>query len=246
MATARTGMVLNRPVFTQQRFSSASLTVLTTLIHRFTEPGTYQVTVTGGGATRSDSVDVSADGPHQQVNIDMSKPGDGRGSSRTGEAGGGCCCEPAAGRDLAVGGVAAFYASAGTGAYRVSVTHTGEREKRVVLDSSKTVPRGDFFALTLVRPGTYTITDELSSATSTVRVLVPERGRTDTEVVALLKLADGRFEPSTAELLAGQSVVVELDAEGRIACELDDPDETPDPIRSGRHTYRRSRRDTEA
>ena len=207
-------MVLNRPVFTQQRFSSASLTVLTTLIHRFTEPGTYHVAVTGGAATRNDSVIVSASGAHQQVNIDMSKSGNGRGGAPTGRAGAGCCCEPAAGRDLVVGGVVASYASAGTGAYRVAVTHMGEREKRVVLDSAKTVPKGDYFALTLVRPGTYTITDELSSATSTVRVLVPERGRTDTEVVALLKLGEGRFEPSAAELLAGQSVVVELDAFG--------------------------------
>ena len=244
MATARTGMVLNRPVFTQQRFSSASLTVLTTLIHRFTEPGAYQVTVTGGGTTRVDSVNVAAAGAHQQVNIDMSKSGNGRGGAPTGRAGAGCCCEPAAGRDLVVGGVVAFYASAGTGAYRVAVTHMGEREKRVVLDSAKTVPKGDYFALTLVRPGTYTITDELSSATATVKVRVPERGRTDTEAVTLMALGERGFEPSATELLAGQSVVVDLGAEGRIACVLDDPDATPDPVRSGRHTFRRGREGT--
>ena len=94
-------MVLNRPVFTQHRFSSFALTVLSTLIHRFSEAGNYQVTVTGGGSTRTDSLSVSLVGTHQQVNIDMSKSGNAASAvASAGEsAKGGCCCEPAAGRD---------------------------------------------------------------------------------------------------------------------------------------------------
>jgi hypothetical protein len=233
-------MVLNRPVFTQQRFSSAALTVLSTLIHRFTEAGTYQVAVTGSGTTRIDSLTVSLVGTHQQVNIDMAKAGNARGSSGAGDhANGGCCCEPAAGRDLAVGGVVAFYASGGTGVYTVAITRLGEREKHVVMDSSKTVPSGDLFAVTLVRPGAYRIMDEVSSSVAEAHVSIPERQRIDPEVVAMMKLGEGGFQPTSTRLNAGQSLVVECSSDARLVFELTNPEATAGSTRSGRYSFRR-------
>jgi hypothetical protein len=41
----RKNVVLNRPVFAQQVFDSRSLTVLTTLFHRFPEAGDYDLTI---------------------------------------------------------------------------------------------------------------------------------------------------------------------------------------------------------
>lgn len=241
MTRTRSTMVLNRPVFTQHRFASFELTVLSTLIHRFGEAGTYQVTVTGGGQTRTDSLNVSTVGSHQQVNIDMSQPGNAAGAGFAAEGANGCCCEPAAGRDLAVGGVVAFYASAGTGSYQVSVTNLGEREKRVVLDSAKTVPQGDYFAVTLVRPGSYRMVDELSRAEAQAHVSIPERERIDTQHVAMLKLGEGGFEPSSVRLHSGQSIFVECGQEARLLVELLDSEDSSVATRSGKHTFRRPR-----
>src|SRR5680860_819034 len=215
-------MLLHRPVFTQHRFASYSLTVLATLVHRFTETGTYQVAVSGRGRTRIDTLTVKEGAAHRQVNIDMAKPGNAPGQLGSQ----GCCCEPAAGRELAPGGVVAFYASTGTGSYEVTITQLGEREKRVVLSSAESLPAGDLFAVTLVRPGTYEVRDESSTASAEVYIWIPKGERIRTEHVELLRLGEAGFEPDSLRLHAGQSIIIECGHDARVVVELRDPEKT--------------------
>ena len=55
------------------------------------------------------------------------------------------------------------------------------------------------------------------------------------------RLSEGGFEPGSAELVSGQSIVVECAAEGRLTCELLDPERTPVATRADTYTYRRVR-----
>jgi hypothetical protein len=70
--TGRRPAVLNRAVFTNRTFDSRALSVLTTLVHRFVEPGHYDVFVRrNGSVVHRTQVDVAPDHARTQVNVDM-------------------------------------------------------------------------------------------------------------------------------------------------------------------------------
>ena len=71
------GVALNRPVFTQRAFDSGGLTVLTTLLHHFAEPGRYDVLVHRGGTLAGRlPVRVARDNAEHQINVDMAALGE--------------------------------------------------------------------------------------------------------------------------------------------------------------------------
>ncbi len=156
--------VLNRAAFTTRSFRSGGLGVLTTLFHRFAEAGEYDVYISEIGlAERHVRVQVlEAQGPFQ-YNLDLTTLG--------GDPG---CCEDEDNYQLHAGGVMGFYASEGTSVYGIVVKHNGPKEKRVLLDSQKLIPAGDLFAVTLVQPGVYAVTDALNKTEMLVEVQMPQ------------------------------------------------------------------------
>ncbi len=207
MQTSPRRVLLNRPVFTQKEFSSDSLTVLTTLLHRFTEPGSYQVRVKH--ARRPElafAVEVSPTAGKQQLNVDL---------AGLIEDDAGCCGEDDR-YELVAGGVLGLYPSAGVGGYAVTISHLGEKEKSVVLDNRKGVPGGDFFVVTLTRPGVYRVGDENSKAETEVHVGLPKGERVRTDAPTLLQLGREGFEGEAPRLIAGQSLVIHCETTARL------------------------------
>ena len=129
--TGRRPAVLNRAVFTNRTFDSRALSVLTTLVHRFVEPGHYDVFVRrNGSVVHRTQVDVSPDHARTQVNVDMANVPE---SKRA------CGCHGDAAIELRAGGALVFYVSAGVGGYSVTITNRGARDEKsgLALDNTK-------------------------------------------------------------------------------------------------------------
>src|SRR5262245_19575247 len=151
-------VTLNRAAFVIRPYDSQTLTVLTTLLHRFPAVGNFEISINRDSrAVRRLQVRVVDRDAAQQHNIDMAANG-------------------SADQEivLLVGGVLGFYASTGAALYAVTVRGTGRQEKQTLLDSSTGIPSGDLFAVTLVRPGTYRIVDVMSRAEAVATVQMPE------------------------------------------------------------------------
>lgn len=229
-------VALNRPVFSQRAFDSSALTVLTTLLHRFPEAGQYDVTVRRSGKLVGRlAVSISEGDADQQINIDMAK---------LGEAERRCGCDANSDYKLVTGGVMGFYASSGTGRYTVRVSYKNDKEKKkeILLDSSQEVPQGDFFAVTLVRPGLYRVFNTKQKGEGEVRVRLP-KGENEyrpgqAKLVTLGK--KDTIDSGSIEIFSGQSVVFHCKTPARIRAELLREDESAgEPIRDKTFRYRK-------
>ena len=233
---------LNRAVFVQRPYQSSGLTVLTTLFHCFREPGAYEVFIQRDGRViHRQKVKAGVDKGLQQHNIDMAV---------IGAQEKGCCPEDEAGIELASSGVLGFYASTGTSSYTVVIQRLDEKEKRVVLDSAGAVPEGDLFAVTLVHPGIYRVTDELNRAEATVEVQLPEpppaKGKPQRKAASkekpyrpdqpsLVQAGKGGFDPKKVRLYSGQTLVVHCQNAARLRVELTKPDKEAMKAEPGKH-----------
>ena len=221
-------VLINRPVFTQRDFQSGALTVLTSLFHRFTEPGTYDLFVRREGQViHRTQLRVIPEGGPSQINLDLAKLGDTAEAQYT----------------LPVDGVLGFFVSQGTASYTVSIDRLGKREKATVLDSSKLVAEGDVFALTLVRPGTYQVLSQSARGRGKGEIHVNlKRGEGHrTDQATLVSVAQqGLLRPGTVRIMAGQTVAFRCAAPTRISVEL------VKPAVIDRPTDRRRRRTTKA
>ncbi len=236
MERADKQVVLNRAVFTQTSFESRSLTVLTTLFHRFPRAGRYRVHVRHASRPVRDlTVVVDERSTRLQANVDLANLFDAKG----------CCCDDEGEVDLAVNGVVGFYPSTGVGGYRVTVTELttstehGEGEHKVVLDNEKGVPAGDFFAVVLTRPGSYVLAAQ--NARTEVRVTLPRRERLRTDEPTLVVLNSDGFTPRSLDLLAGRALVIQCDVDAELRLELVSAEDGEEPERPPARTYRRAR-----
>ena len=116
-------------------------------------------------------------------------------------------------------------------------------EKRTWLESGRVVPEGDFFAITLVRPGLYRAVETESQSELEIRVALPkEKGYRPDQPTLVTFGKDGAYDRRAVELLSGQSVVFQCNAPAHIQAELVKPDEfAGEPIRGARFTQRRPR-----
>ena len=241
---------LNRTVFTQTTFESRALTVLTTLLHRFNEPGRFQVLIRHPSRpVRELVVRVSKEASKLQVNLDLA----GSPASQRG------CCDADDDIEVAVGGVVGFYPSSGVDGYRVTIARiparvsgageTGEghqqhdREEpgkeRLELDNEAGVPVGDLFSVVLARPGRYLLT--ANDARANVVVALPQRERLRTDQPTLVRLSTTGFEPASLELLAGRAVVVLCEVPAGIKVEFLEPESGQEKGRPRKYSYRKPR-----
>jgi hypothetical protein len=233
MTAMPTPATLNRPVFTQRSFESGALTVLTTLLHRFVDTGQYEVFIKRADAViHRAAVSVAPEHGRQQVNLDMANVIE---SKRA------CGCEGDAAIELRTGGVLGFYVSTGTGRYSVTARNleVKDRSYPTPLDSNQGVPAGDFFALTLVRPGVYRVTAKPGGEASvTVRVPADEQGYRPDRPTLVTVRKDG-FNPKTIDIFSGQSVVFQIETAAQIRAELTKDEGGPPPLERTRASFRR-------
>lgn len=236
MERAEKQVVLNRAVFTRSSFESGSLTVLTSLFHRFPRTGRYRAHVQHASRPLRDlTVVVDEASSRLQANLDLSNLDDERG----------CCCDDEGNVDLAVNGVVGFYPSTGVGGYRVVVTDVTTRAEQaeggheVVLDNEKGVPAGDYFAVVLTRPGSYVLAAR--NARTELKVTLPQRERLRTDEPTLVVLNSDGFTPRSLNLLAGRALVIQCDIDAELRLELVQAEDGEEPERPRRRTYRRAR-----
>ncbi len=207
---------LNRPVFTQQAFDSGALSVLTTLIHRFAEAGSYDLFIRRSERTiHRATVNVvrEAEASHQ-VDVDMA-------SLATQKQG--CGCDKRTVYTLREGGVMCFYVSKGTARYSVVVQQMGAKEKNTLLDSAKAIPTGDLFAVTLVLPGVYRAVNMEGNAEVAIEVSMPSESYRMDQVATVEIARTGKMNPRRVGILLGQTVVFRCGAQARLRVELVKP-----------------------
>ena len=224
-----TGGGVNRNFITQTNHDNASLTSMTTIVHRFPEPGDYHGVVHFRGSAVStftigvaDSLASAAAGggatpTKVEVNLRALHLARGTGSE-----------EP--GYQLETGGYAVFRVPAGTvGGYAVEIHRsTGNREGRKVFDSREPSV-DDTHAVVMVRPGGYSIectTDGASKTRADLTVTYPDRVLKPVDPVKLKCGKDG-IQPGSLKVQPMQGLVFSFEAPTRIRIELTAPDDRP-------------------
>jgi hypothetical protein len=232
--------LINHQLISQTVIDSGELAMLGAVIHNFTESGKYRVEILSEGlvvATHILRVDEKSTA--MQVNIDLAPPPTGT-SDRTAS---GCDCKDQQSRTggdaacytISPRGHASFYVSRGTDGYAVQVSKVND--PRIVFDSRQ-LQEGDLFAVTLLRPGSYSITNVTAGYKSEVVVAYPKPGRVPFKAAApvsieatkhgLMIVADGREEKiGTLGIEATQGQLFKIKTPSRIRIELITADDGP-------------------
>lgn len=257
MKTERRTMKLNRALFTSRPLDSGAITVLATLLHRFTEAGDYEIFVSRDGQlTGRGVVQVVGDLPEpprgepgsaarpktrgvgapNQVNLDLATIGQAADN-----------LQRVAGGSLATGGIMGFFAGSGMGRYNVTITRIAGAKKEIVLDNAKGLPEGDFFAVTFLRPGLYSVVNRPADAKAGVRVELPKPGEYRPGRATLVQAVRGGFEPGELSLFSGQSLLFQCQVPSQFVIELVEPAPGTAGLHGAgeggrrRHTVRRQR-----
>lgn len=95
-------------------------------------------------------------------------------------------------------------------------------------DSRRLGP-GDVFAVTLLRPGKYRMTNELSRATGEITIAYPVVGTTPYRPPEpqAIECTDRGFQPSSVALKPAQGAIFRIQTAARIKVELTEPDDGP-------------------
>ncbi len=221
MLTRKPAPRLNRYLFTQIGLDSSALTTLGTVIHRFTEPGTYTGTVRRGRtATGRFYLRVDPACPASQVNIDLAnlKP-----------LPNGCDENTVASYVVGPMGYVIFHVAGGPGGFSVLVGTTGKDPK--LLFNSAELREGDMFTAVILRPGAYSVMNTQNQTKGEITVAYPvisrERYRPAGPVTVDCK-AQG-FSPAAVKLGPAQPLVFTIKTAARIKIELVKPDDGPNP-----------------
>ena len=252
--------LINRQLFTTRVFDSGALTVLASVIHQFSEPGLYYVTIRRGeavlGTTR---FEVSAESSAMQINLDLSvaaSPAAARSpfvrttrgaSAQDCECGGHGAARAAAPAAVAATptvspkGYVQFFVSHGEGGLSASVARAdGDK----VLFDTTTLGSGDLFALSLIAPATFSMANKLGSAAGTITVTFSKEvaRRLKATPPVYVEASKSAFAPKDIALSSGQGVVFRVTEAARIVVtQVSEPGETARRDRAARRTFRRLR-----
>jgi hypothetical protein len=237
--------LLNRDLIAQIGTDSGALTMLGVVIHRFREPGEYLGVADRGGRTGSFRLTVDPASPAMQANVDLAALDSAR--ARNDDCG--CHADEPPHRHFVVNpeGWVVFHVSRGRVGYavRVGLTHGDEPAF-----NSESLDGEDMFAVTLLRPGTYSVRNTTTGAVGEIVVEYPrEPGKEPrppgppVEVTATEKI----LRPAKIAIRPGQGQLYRFRTPSRIAIELVTPDDgpkartTPAPKRGARRAPPRRR-----
>lgn len=199
---------IRHDLFTQKTMDSASLGAMASVIHQFGRQGFYSGQARQGEMLAgSFSFVVDEQSEVRQLSIDLSTLRPDRDFG---------CCDCDALEDWVVSphGYVLFYASRGHG-YSVVV---GEGDQgKAAFDSSR-LCAGDLFAVSLLEPTTYTVSDLIGGGKADITV------RRDPECAKNIKsikpvyvnAKQGSMEPARIELASGQGLVFRIETDSRI------------------------------
>jgi hypothetical protein len=229
--------VVNRQLFELVNFDSAVPGGSATVVHRFTAEGQYVLSLLredrvvetrsltlSPSETRGDSRGTSPRAhvaTAETVTIDLRDSQPSPGLPRH--------ARPPSRLTLPAGGYAAFTGPPGVVNRAVvrSVDAAGEQQD-VVFDTAELGP-DDFFAVTLVRPGTYAMRNALGAQTGRIVVTYPVVGAVPyrpADPVAV-DVADSGFEPEAVTIGPGQGIIFRVGTRSRVTVDLVEPDDGP-------------------
>jgi hypothetical protein len=220
-------LTFDQNLFTQTDLDSGLLTILGSVIHSFSEPGEYRGSVHKAGDTQAVFyITVDKNSPAAHVNIDLATLPEY--SSATKKE----CCDESTASHFTVNprGYVVFHVSGGSGGFSVHVRRADEDPKTQVFNSQE-LGAGDLFSASIIRPGTYSVANQLvkTNAQAVVVVSYPQMEKTAYRPPAPVhvQVGPGGFEPARNELKPGQGLVFEVKASARIVVALVKPDDGP-------------------
>jgi hypothetical protein len=214
----RSQLAFDQHLYTQIGLDSGALTQLGAVVHSFGEAGEYRGTARRGDlpeATFQVSVDPTC--AIAQVDIDLAALVDE--NDPCGDDGRHFTVHPK--------GFAVFRVSKGSGGYWVNVRRADE-DRAVKAYDSRRLEQGDIFAALLLRPGRYSIANELSKARGELTVAYPTVGKTAYRPPAALNAECGdTIKPSAIRLKPVQGLNIHATGPARINIKLVEPDDGP-------------------
>lgn len=209
--------ILNRRLFSALAFDSGSLGVLASIVHQFNATGRYAVSVLQQGErVGSTAFEVDEASTVMQLTIDLSAV-----HSAVNIAEADCDCRHDSVRMAASTpvvspkGYVLFHASQGDG--YAFLAGLDQPNVLPVFDSTRLGP-GDLYALSLIKPDTYVMSNSTGEATGTITVTFQHKGTAafkapDTQYI---DASSARFAPQHVEVTATQGIVFRVQDAARI------------------------------
>lgn len=219
---------IKRHLITQTSLDSGALTMLGSVVHSFSEPGEYLVTILRHNeAVGRFQLTVEKECPAMQVDIDLATLH--RLALRHPEG------EVRKRFEVNPKGYAVFSVTRGAGGYALVASRMGRERKSEPFDSRE-LKEGDLFAATLIRPGTYSVTNVNTGAKGQIVVAYPKIGKRPYRPPdpVPIECTEKALEPENIEIKATQGQVYRFKTPSRIKIELLKPDDGPEGARQAR------------
>ena len=222
--------IINPFVFSQINLDSASLTMLTSAVHKISESGNYDGTILRGSdivgrfrLTVCDSTPDDCSGQSKtQVNIDLKSldlPVADHIESQLNN-----CFQ------VRTGGYVVFHLTSGAGGYAVELKKTGSESCGKIVFDSRKLGENDNFIATPLRPGTYNITNVLCKAKAELVVAYPEIGKIPKLPQAVkVEVTQNEIVPGQIRINPTEPLMFSFKAPSRIKIELVKPEDRPKP-----------------
>jgi hypothetical protein len=210
---------LNRQLFTQRSFDSGAIGALESVVHQFSRPGSYVAEVRRNGNLRGSYTFVVSEQGNVQLDVDLATVGGDKG---------GCDCHSSEEKNtLVANGYVLFHASSGSG-YSVRVGAVGEKDAEF---NSEQLRDGDFFALCLLEPMRYALSDRLATATGEIDVTFSEADAKRLRGLepVYVDVGPGGFRPNRVDVISTQGIVFRVRGKARVLIEKSQPKDRPAP-----------------
>ena len=233
---------INRQILEQTSWDSGSVSGLAVVVHKFEEPGEYDVAILEGDTAVERSQlrvteEVSAGGaPPPPIEVDLKELRvRGAARSRGPERSAG---EPGARMVTGAGGYASFRDSSGKGSAVVAEMKGRGRERRRF--DSRRLGAEDHFAVAMIRPGRYSVTNVHNQTRGEITVAYPtisDKPYRPPEPVHV-NCARNKLEPDRINLQPGQGIVFRFSTPSRVRIDLVEPHEGPQEVARQRRIVR--------
>jgi hypothetical protein len=228
-------------LFRQIGAHSASLTMLTTIVHRFRETGEYRgILYRGSNIESVFRVTVDKNIAVAQANIDLAALKQLSTPSTKLE-----CCDVSDKNinhfQVNLDGYLVFHVSHGPGGYSVRVEKADQNSRDKPFFTGE-LNEGDYFSVIILRPGTYSIVNQLNKTNGEIVVSYPRIGKTPYRPPDPVRIecTKDKLEPNKIKLEPGQGQIYQFKTPSRIKIELLKADDGPDKQSSKRMGWQKT------